>query len=207
MRLSTWRQSIVDWVAQKVQIDTYELRNPEVVGETAGFFPPLRNIKHYDGGEESEGQPTAQATQEIYITTRYPRDTPYAELPLATTEGVYSSLCQGLLKDAQGIADLIDLWINPSDQPIQVSEVGDDYGDWLVTMVIYVVIKWLPEPEPGFGFSGYTINKIAFNLYRAKLDNFNDNTLVATFGGDRELLTAEDDYVFTEPPPDDFLVE
>lgn len=175
MRLSTWRSAIINWIANKVTINTYELRIPEVVGETAGFFPPLRNIKHFDGGED--GTPTAQATQEIYITTRFSRDLQYSELPLQTVEGIYSSLCQDLLKDAQAIAGLLDLWVNPSEQPIQVSEVGDDYGDWLITMAIYVVIKWQPEPEPGFGFPGYLVNKINLALYRANIGDFNQKTI------------------------------
>ena len=181
MRISTWRPGMIIWLNHRILINTWELRNPEVVGETAGFLPPLRLIKHYIG---ESGQAEAEATQEIYITTRYSRDFKYSELPLPQIEGVYSSLCQDLLKDHQSIVPGLDLTINPSAHhmvlvdPIQVQEYGDDLADWLVTMVFYVILKWMPEVEPnqGFGYTANNINKISLGIYRAKVAKPSDLT-------------------------------
>ncbi len=201
MKLSTWRPAIIAWLNQRVNIQTWELRNPLDVGETAGFLPPLKYIKH----SVTEAGKEAEATQEIYITTRYSRDLKYAQLPLGLIEGVYSSICQDLLDDGQGIVDGLDILINPGahhmvlTDPIQIQESGDDIADWLITMVFYVTIKWIPEVESDmdFGFPGYNINQINFGIYRAKLPDFNDRVLDSTWSSsgvndDRPALTVDD---------------
>ena len=175
MLLSTWRPAITAWLTDKIQIDTWELRIPEYVGETAAFLPPLRQIRQYssEGGSGSRSK-FATATQDIFITTRYSRDLSYSELPINVAEGAHASITSDLLSDYQAIAALIDVDTDrylDTDFPVTVTEVGDDYGDWLISLQLQLTIKWLVEPEIGFGFPGYLIDTIKINLYRNLLDD------------------------------------
>jgi hypothetical protein len=178
MRLSTWRPGMLTWLESRVSINTYELRDPLVDSEVAAFLPPLRNIKHSD---DTNGVPTASAVQDIFLTTRYPNTIKYSQLPLALTEGAYSTLCQYLLKDFQSIADLNDAYLVEAEQPIQVTEIGDEDGDWLITTAIMLYITWTPEPEAGQEFPGYRIDQINFNLYRSALADISANVLDLAF--------------------------
>jgi hypothetical protein len=190
MRLSTFRPSLIAWLNRKLIIHSWELKAPEEVGKTNAFLPPLRSMEHY----ESESGRSAKGTQEIYLTTRYSRDVKYADLPLNFTEGVYSTICQLLLSDYQSIADLVDLNINMSDQAIQVTEQGDKYGDWIITMVIYARIVWVPERErPPAGGGGIGVNpdpvlpniiQIDTGIFREHLDG---NSRIKDYDGKFEL--------------------
>lgn len=178
MKLSTWRPGLVAWLSSKIHIDTWELRIPEVVGEVACFIPPLRGIKHYIG---ETGNKLAEADQEIFLSYRFSRELPYASLPLNLIEGIYSSICQEILADHQSIADTLDVDSGNflhSELPIQVSEVGDNYGDWLVTINLHLSIKWIPEYDIiDFGFPGYYINHVGIKVYRGKLQDIQDKIL------------------------------
>jgi hypothetical protein len=170
MRLSDWRNNFLDWLGDKVEITSLYLDNPEKPGDTNVFMPPLRNIKNWvsDAGLRATG------TQDLYITTRYSRDLAYHELPISTIEGFYSSLAHMLLLEYQGIADIIDLWFNPSEVPIEVTEHGDGSGDWLITLKYMITFQAMSElesdPEVPLVF------KVNLGLYRQALDG-NSSTL------------------------------
>jgi hypothetical protein len=173
MKLSTWRPGLMSFFAGQFQIDSYELREPVTVGETCFFAPPLRNIHHF----QADGTNRATAIQDVFISTRYARSLKYSQLPIATVEGIYSTVSQKILRVAEDIAAIINLDLTTPDYPIQVSETGDGLnklGDWLITQHYSIKIFWQPEPEAAD--PDRFIHHINLGIYRAYQDNFDDKT-------------------------------
>ena len=162
MKLSQWRDHFIAWLSDHVEVNEFSwyLDEPREAGMTTVFIPPLRNIKNFT----SDAGLRVTATQDVYITTRYPRELTYHQLPMSAIEGNYSSLAHLLLQGYQDISDILDLWFAPSEIPITVEEHGDDNGDWLVTqkyIIVFQAVSELEEPP-----ADRLITKINFALYK-----------------------------------------
>lgn len=146
MTLSQWRSGLTAWLNNQIVIDTWELRNPLVYGTNNGFIAPLQGLTYLD-----DTQGTAQATQDIYITSLYSEDTLYHQLPLGSIEQEYLMLCRKLSLQYREVADLQELQVIPVEDAIQVTEYGDNLADWLITRVLSLRLTWIPvvTPLPG----------------------------------------------------------
>jgi hypothetical protein len=180
MKISTWRSGLVNWLSTKITIDSWDLHEPLYPGITHAFLPPLRSFMLKVVGNNDI---IAEAVQEIWLTTMYPRELKYQQLPLNTIEGAYSSLCQKILMEHTKIANIIDLDIGHTQhinqQPIQVIEYGDDQADWLIRLCIVAAIKWTPELEDDADNPDYPVLSITANVYRSYIpsDDFSDKVL------------------------------
>ena len=164
MKLSTWRSSFIEWLETKITIDSYYLEEPEAVGDTSVFLPPLRNIRVFEADSGFIGV----ATQDVWITTRYSRDLSYQELPITLIEGTYNSIAYYFAKECQGIADLIDGSVNSSEDSIFVGEWGEGRGDWIVRMKFIFNFSYISEPEEDD--ATIIIDRIQLGIYRPLLD-------------------------------------
>lgn len=164
MKLSTWRNSFIDWLETKISIDSYYLEEPEAVGDTSVFLPPLRTMSVVEADSGFIGT----ATQDVWITTRYSRDLSYQELPISTIEGTYNSIALAFIKECQSIADIIEGSINTSEDSIFVGEWGEGRGDWIVRMKFIFVFSFISEPE--VDTSSTLVRNIKLGLYRQLLD-------------------------------------
>lgn len=166
MKISQWRNVFITWLTNQIVVDSYFLDMPDAVGKTNLFLPPLRNIKNY----ESDSGYNSTATQDIYITTRYSKDLDFWELPLNVIEGTYCQIAHSLLRQYQDInEDIIEVFINPSEDAITVGELGDQRGDWIVTMKYIVTIRLVFEPE-NEDQSILNISQVNIGLYKEKID-------------------------------------
>lgn len=141
MILSLWRSGLRSWLASKLLVDSWELRNPTVYGTLNAFIPPLRSIEYLD---DSSG--LATAIQDFYITSRYRGDTSYDSLPIGTREQLYTSIQYRLVAEYASIAPLVDLTSLKVENPVQVMEYGDGLADWLVTLEFSFGLTWVLEP-------------------------------------------------------------
>lgn len=192
MKVSTWRMGFLDWLQDQIQIDSYFLEAPEAPGMTNVFLPPLRNIKNYEADDGYH----STATQDVYISTRYDRSLAYYQLPINVVEGTYCTLMQQLIKEQQGIADLIEVIINPSEDAIAIGELGDDRGDWIITMKMIITIRFVITPEVEDDRTLYP-HKINLGLYREYLDE-SDRVLDQIITS-AEVISESEEYLLTEP--------
>lgn len=181
MLLSTWRPAIINWLVSKTSITTFDLRTPSEPGDTSLFLPPLRNVRVFE-----DGLVKGEAVQEIYLTTRFDHSVKYSDLPINVIEATYISLCYGLHKDFQEIADLENLEIRESELTITVNEdqagveSTGNYGDWLVTLRIYAAIEWGVEAETTDILDGnlddvvIDAQKINGGIYRQNIDGLSE---------------------------------
>lgn len=172
MKLSQWRSQLIQWLSGKVEVTSWYLEYPNVVGATNVFLPPLHTIRVYQG---DDGSFRCTALQDFFISTRYPRDLPYYLLPLATIEGFYSSLGLMFLREYQGFTELTNAELETQGEPIKVEELGDNQSgdDWVITTKHSIKI-WVPieleVPQPDFLITGFNLG-----LYRADLADFGDH--------------------------------
>jgi hypothetical protein len=142
LKLNTWRQPFISWLSAFIPIDSQHIDYPDEVGKVNLMLPPLRNIKIYDRDEND----FSTATQDIYLTYRLDRNLSYGQLGLENFEGIYSSIGHKFLNEYQEIADILEVFINPSENAITVTELGDRNGDWLVTLSFIITIRFINEP-------------------------------------------------------------
>lgn len=141
MNIGLWRQGLKTWLNVNMLVDTWELRNPIVYNTINAFLPPLMNISYLDGdvGE-------ANGVQDIYLTSKYDGVLKYDSLPIGQLEQTYITLQRKLALEYTSIAPLTQLDIITVPDSIQVMEDGQDYADWLVTIVLSMRISWVPTP-------------------------------------------------------------
>ena len=142
MNINLWRKGIHKWLDSYLLVDSWELRNPTSYEKVNAFIPPLQAISFQNNQIEQ-----VSATQDFYLTIRYRGEYTYDSLPIGKYEQLYTDIVRRLQLNYKSIADLLDLQVLTVDNPIQVSEYGDDStGDWLVVLVFKMGIVWLPEP-------------------------------------------------------------
>ena len=187
MRLSLYRPNLALWVGKHIHIDSYELRTPTVDTEVIGFIPPLQQVS-YSG---SSGQIRGYAHQSLFVSYLYLNTTLYNNLPIATLEGVHSTLSQLLLTQWHDIADLIELELMLVDTPITIRESGDSMGNWIVDLQWVFAITWLAEPEYVID-KPFTLTSLNTRLFDHKLTV---PGLPTDYTTDRQL-----DVTYIEPP-------
>ena len=140
MDINLWRSGLKTWLNSKLLVDTWELRNPYAYGTVNAFLPPLQNLTFMDGmvGE-------ATAIQDVYLTSKYPGETKYDQLPVGTLEQKYVSIQKKLATEYTTICPLTALEMLTVPDAIQVSEDGEGMADWLVTLVLSCKITWVPS--------------------------------------------------------------
>lgn len=170
MKLSTWRPKLMLWLSKNIVVDSWALDRPETVATTMGFLPPLRDVSYR---MESFKECQMTATQDFYVLKRLPADYTYRELPLATLEGLYTTLAIRLVQGHTNIdPDVLELEYNPVDQPIKVSELGEDEGDWLAEVRWAFTVTLSAEPEEGGMLKPFSVNQLTLNTYK---DGFEDD--------------------------------
>lgn len=146
MLLNLWRSGLRSWLASKLLVDSWELRNPTVYGTLNAFIPPLRMIEFPNNDDR-----IALAIQDFYITSRYRGDAAYDTLPLGILEQLHANIQYRLSLEYGSIAPLVSLEVSKVENPVQVMEYGDGLADWLVTLEFSFGITWVftPTPLPG----------------------------------------------------------
>lgn len=171
MNISAWRSGLRSWLTTKMLVSTWDLRNPTVYGSINGFIPPLQSIL-FDNSAAGE----ATALQDFYLTSRYPAETKYADLPLGNLEQTYTTICRRLSQEYGSLAPLLTFDILPVADNIQVIEYGEGLADWLVTMVFSCRLAWGVDetPLPGDIVVPPTqVTKIVTGLFAEKLKSTN----------------------------------
>ena len=82
MKISEWRPALDSWLVSKMLVVSRNLRNPDVYGRWFLFLPALESISYEYLGNRAQGA----AIQEVYLTIRYPYDTPYVDLPITSRD-------------------------------------------------------------------------------------------------------------------------
>lgn len=170
MKLSLWRPSLLRWLQDRITVDSWSLTRPEKIGDSNGFLPPLQNVKY-----ELEDYRTVKgkAIQEFYIVKRFPRELAYSDLPLATLEGLHSTLAIRLVHDYKAIADIDLLEFVAGEKPVSIVETGEDRGTWIIEVTWSFEITWDAEPEDGAVVQPYDMKQLNIKLWR---DSLKDDT-------------------------------
>lgn len=167
MKLSSWRAKLLTWLNSQLVVDSYSATDPEM-GKTNAFLPPLEEVSYQLRGQ---GEVVGTATQQFQIAKRVPRDTKYRQIPIAVYEGLHSSLSILLVHNFAAIADLEDLEFLEVSNPIGISEIGEGTGEWLVSFLWKLKIRWLAELEDGDIVTPFNFTKLNLNLWRDRLDD------------------------------------
>lgn len=142
MKLSQWRPGLKSWLSSKVDIESYDLRQPTEYGKFICFIPPLNAVSLGDTSTR-----IGTAIQQVYLTIRYRGDIRYVDLPLASIEGMLLSLQLLAIRDYTSIAPVTTVNVLSVAEPIKVSEYGDGLADWLVVTQLDLEIVFVAEPE------------------------------------------------------------
>ena len=173
MKLSQWRGSLKTWLSKNIQIDSWLLDRPDTYTQTMGFLPPLRQIS-YDVLDDSLIY--INATQDLIILKRFSSEYLFQDLPISTLEGLYNTLAVRLLHDYMDISDdVVSLELDTVNQPINITEVSEDQGDWLVEMTWTFRVNIRVEPEVGSLNTTYTIRSITSAVWNdSQADDLTD---------------------------------
>lgn len=183
MKLSLWRGSFKDWLSGNIQIDSWLLDRPDTYTQTMGFMPPLRQI-----GYEilDDNLFYLSATQDLVILKRFTSEYLFQDLPISVLEGLYNTLAVRLLHDFMDIhEDITALDLETVNQPINITEVSEDQGDWLVEMTWSFRVNIRVEPETGTLNQSYTINTITSAVWN---DSYSDDLTDGVSDTDKRIL-------------------
>lgn len=170
MKISTWRPKLLLWLAKNIEVSSWALDRPENVSQTMGFIPPLRDVSYR---MENFKECWLTATQDFYVLRRLPSNYTYNQLPVANLEGIYTTLAIRLIQGFKNIdQDVLELEFNAVDQPLKLSELGEDEGDWLAEVRWSFTVTLLAEPEDGLIMKPFVVSELTLNLYK---DGFEDD--------------------------------
>lgn len=167
MRLSTWRPSLLAFIDRYIPPTSYFLERPEI-GERNGFLPPLCNLKYK---LENPGSVLANGTQDIFLTYRESGSNRYQAIDLPKYEGVYQSFSLILVSGWSAINDLTKLDLEAVPDSLMVEEIGNDPGEWLITLHWQFTATWYAEPEIDWeALKPQPVNQITSAIWRNGLD-------------------------------------
>jgi hypothetical protein len=166
MKLSTWRSSFKAWLISQIQIDSWVTDRPEDGVTTVGFLPPLRDVSYVP---KDHIKTVGQATQDFFVTKRYPATLTYDQLPLGELEGIHSTLSLRMSHDLMDIAPLIALELRGLSQPIGVREFSKN-DEWLIDLHWAIEIQWDAEPDQGRVQPIYLVDTVNIGIHREALD-------------------------------------
>ena len=167
MRLSELRPALLAWLGQQLDIDSYWLDRPEVVGDPAGYLAPLRDFSIRREGLEV---PIVNTTVDFHVLARLP-DQPYKDLGLESYEGLYGTLAYRLVTRWQEIhPDIRVLDIVDVSDPLRISESGDKAGEWVLEYHWTFNIEFPLDPDTQR--DDPVTNRLNVALYRAALADF-----------------------------------
>lgn len=178
MKLSQWRPSFEAWVSGLVKVDSWLLQRPDV-GKVNGFIPPFKSLQIDSGGANSP-YGLGKGVQGLMLSTRFAATNGYHTLALPVLEGLYQTLSLRITHDYQQIhPDIQGLSTRVVEQPITLEEVGDNLGDWIVTLEWEFAVSWYADQEassylqPGVNTDELTkpldVHRLIGTVYRQKL--------------------------------------
>lgn len=183
MKLSAWRGSFKAWLSDNIQIDSWLLDRPDTYAQTMGFLPPVRQIS-YEVLDDSLIY--LSATQDLIILKRFSSEYLFQDLPISVLEGLYNTLAVRLLHDYMDIhEDLVSLELDTVNQPINITEVSEDQGDWLVEITWTFRVNIRVEPEVGSLNTSYTIRSIKSAVWS---DSYKDDLTDGVSDSDKRIL-------------------
>lgn len=167
MRLSQWRTNLLKWLNEQIRIDSYSATDPEL-NQTNAFLPRLEDVSYE---VRDTNTVVGKGTQRFQIAKRVGRNTKYRQLPIAFYEGLHSTLSIRFVRNYADIADLQALEFVEISDPVNVVEVGEDTGEWLIFFNWAVQIEWLAEPEEDSEDPPFRLTGINLTLWRDHLED------------------------------------
>lgn len=172
MKISTWRNAFKLFVARLIpEIDAWEAEKPSNTAQVTAFMPPLTNIRYY----LANGLVYGNAIQAFGVVYRLPKSYKYNDLPIQSYEAVHANFSIHLATEWREIAELTELQLM-SVNPIQVQEMGDTRGDWIISIIWQANITWIAELEIPV-LPAYDIREVNVAIHRALAQ---DNKVVVT---------------------------
>ena len=195
MKISEYYQKLKTLIEEIVVITDWTLSLPQLPGESNAFIAPLTNVYYYKNNSTNT---YASGTQEVILTYVVDNDIPYHSINMGFFQGIYNDVTMRLMLATERL-DVMNIQ-NNAGLGVELSEMTEGMGYWLVTMRFNITIQWVAEYET-YQEERYNIDRINSSLFRSKVSEDKLSHLEKILDTNLEPFTLPEPIPEPEPEP------